>query len=230
MVVVKPKQILLGITTCNPYWPDKIREVDQLNISEISLFLTCLRKEERQKLFKLLKKTRLRNIPFVHIRTDTPPDDLDWLVKNYHTQTMNAHPSIANSRSFNYSPYKNVIFLENSGVINEETVREWAGICLDFSHLENFRRLAPEKFLHLKKLLAKYPIGCNHISAITEDIHIDENGSQIYATHRFEKLSDFDYLTAYPKRYFSPFIGLELENTLEEQLKAKNYILQILNN
>ncbi|MDD5146532.1 MAG: hypothetical protein PHN39_02230, partial [Candidatus Pacebacteria bacterium] len=165
----------------------------------------------------------------VHIRTDMPPEELDWLIKNYNTQVINLHPPTTHPHLFDYSTYKKMIFLENAGTLDEKEIKKWAGVCLDFSHLENYRRLHQEKFARLKKLLAEYLIGCNHISAVTGQIHTDENGSQIYAAHQFEKLTEFDYLKNYPMSYFSPFIGLELENTLKEQLKVKDYILKILN-
>jgi len=43
-----------------------------------------------------------------------------------------------------------------------------------------------------------------------------------------EDFSELDYLRKYPKDYFSSLIALELENTIKEQLKAKEYILDIL--
>ncbi|MDD5146607.1 MAG: hypothetical protein PHN39_02605, partial [Candidatus Pacebacteria bacterium] len=61
--MIKPEQVLPGLTTCNPDWQTKIKEIDQLNLKEISLFPTCLQIKERQKLFALLKRTKLKSIP-----------------------------------------------------------------------------------------------------------------------------------------------------------------------
>jgi hypothetical protein len=41
-------------------------------------------------------------------------------------------------------------------------------------------------------------------------------------------LADFDYLKNYPRKYFPPIIALELENSLKEQLQAKEYIEKIM--
>ena len=49
-----------------------------------------------------------------------------------------------------------------------------------------------------------------------------------YDSHNFENLSEFDYLKKYPKNYFSNLIALELENSIKEQLVAKEYIIDIL--
>jgi len=49
-----------------------------------------------------------------------------------------------------------------------------------------------------------------------------------YDSHYFEDLSEFDYLKKYSINLFSDFCALELENTIKDQLRAKDYILNLL--
>ncbi|GAI47580.1 unnamed protein product [marine sediment metagenome] len=79
-------------------------------------------------------------------------------------------------------------------------------------------------------MIKKYPIGANHISVIKKFIHPNERGELQYDDHYLEDLSELNYLKKYPSNYFSSFIAIELENSIKEQLRARNYIIRLLNN
>lgn len=51
-------------------WREKIKELKDFNIKEICFFPTCLSKKERKEAYGLFKKEKIKNIPFVHLRTD----------------------------------------------------------------------------------------------------------------------------------------------------------------
>jgi len=74
-------------------------------------------------------------------------------------------------------------------------------------------------------ILEKYRFGCGHISAVNSTPKYSaEFNLNYYSQHYFESLRDFDYLKNYRQKYLPLIVALELENSLEEQLKAKNYI------
>jgi len=219
--------ILPTITTTKPNWKSKIKEVEKLGIKELAFFLTCLDLTERKEFYKLAEEAKIKNVPFVHIREDMDLKELDYLVRNYKTKVFNIHTQLDFPLIYDYSKYKNIIYIENSPAFpfQEKELKDFAGICLDVTHLENDWLTNKNKFEREIKILEKYPIGCNHISAIKDEIYKDEKGVIRYDAHSFEELSEFNYLKKYPKKYFSSLMALELENTLEEQMKVKDYIL-----
>jgi hypothetical protein len=76
--------------------------------------------------------------------------------------------------------------------------------------------------------LNKFPVKCNHISAIKKDFRIEKDEKLRYDSHSFQDLSEFDYLKKYSLGLFSDFCALELENPIRDQLRVKEYILKTL--
>lgn len=223
-------QILPTITTiAGSAWLDKISEIKKLGLQEACLFPTCLDKKQREKLYALLLKTDLKTIPFVHLRSDMELRELDYLVKHYRTRIFNIHTQREFAWLNDYGPYKKSICIENTyKPFDEKEVRESGGICLDISHLENDRILRPEIYRANVKMLEKYPPKCSHISVVKKTTVIDEQSQVRITTHHLEDLSEFDYLKRYPLEYFGSVSALELENTIEEQLRAKEYISTLM--
>ena len=155
--------------------------------------------------------------------------ELDYFVENYGTQVFNIHSQAEFPLVHDYSKYKDAIYIENTRYpYNEEEIKNFGGICLDLSHLESGRILAKEEFEHNTKIIKKYPIGCNHISAIKKIACTNESSEIRYDNHFLEDFSELDYLKKYPPSYFSSFIAIELENSITKQLEAKNYIIHLL--
>lgn len=231
MLKLKREQFLPAITTTyNSDWRAKIKEADRLGLKEVAVFPTCLNRFKREEFFGLIKQSSIERIPFAHMRTDMTYEEIDWLIKEYGTKVFNIHPREEHPHLFDYSRYKGIVYLENIyRSLEESELQQWSGICLDFSHFENYRLTNFSEFQKLEALLKKYPIGCNHISAVAAEKHIDNKGQSVYADHHFAKLSEFDYLENYPLSYFSQFIAMELENSLAEQLEARDYILKFKN-
>jgi hypothetical protein len=223
-------EIFPAITNLTPSgWKDKIKEVKELKLKEVCLFPTLLELDERKELYSLLEKTSVQRVPFVHIRSDMELWELDFLVKKYQTEVFNTHSTREYSFMNNLDKYRQSIYIENTkGYLDEEEIKGFGGICLDFSHLESNKRFHPDIYEKDLRLIEKYPIGCNHISPIKEYALLEKGKSYGYKPHFFEKLSEFDYLKNYPKKYFSNFLALELENSIQDQLKAKEYILGLI--
>ena len=223
-------KILPVITTITPgAWKDKVKEVKSSGLKEVALFPTCLEQKERKKLYLLLKKTSVKKIPFVHLRNDMEIWELDYLIKNYQTKVFNTHTERERPFLYDYSKYKKLIYIENTyQPLDEKEVKEFAGVCLDVSHLETDRILNPAQYQHNIKVIIKCGCGCSHISAIKKESSRDAENVLRHDSHYLENLSELDYLKNYPLKYFASFIAVELENTIEEQLKAKEYIIKLL--
>lgn len=225
------RKILVSITTTKGSdWRARIEEINQLGLKEIALFPTCLEEEEREKLYSLLEKSSIKSIPYLHLKNDMKLEELDYLVEKYKIKVFSTHTQREYPLIHDYSKYRDRIFIENVyHYFDEEELKSFGGICLDLSHLENDRFLNKRKFEHNLKMIEKYPLGCNHISALKKTTHIDEAGVIRYDAHQLEDFSELDYLRKYPPRYFSPLIAIELENCIEEQLAVKDYLINFLN-
>ncbi len=223
-------KILLGLTTTpRSDWREKIKEIDFFGISEISFFPTKLNLKERKECYALLEKSALKKIYHVHLRNDMEEWEIEYLIKKYGTEVFNTHPK-ANRFSFDLekSPlYASKIFLENVQEIpSEKELKKSGGLCLDFSHWESAQLVRWKAYKNLEKLIAEFPVGCCHVSAITNDL-ITEKNWHGYDSHWLYKLSQLDYIKKYI-RYFPKYISLELENSFSEQLKIKKYLEKII--
>jgi len=124
-------------TTEGSEWKAKIKEINELELKETALFLTGLNQKKRKFLYGLLKKSRIEKIPFVHLRSDMELWELDFLIKDYKTQAFNIHTEAEFPLLYDLSKYKHIIYVENTTKpISDKDLKNWAGICLDFSHLE----------------------------------------------------------------------------------------------
>jgi len=229
------KRIYLGLTTINgDEWKNKVKEIDELGLEEISIFPTCLNLEKRKELYGLLEKTKLKSIPHVHIRTEDMENwEMDYLMEKYHTRIFNMHPQ-ENLADFikEKQKYLKMIYIENLLSIDEcfeKTVKSCGGVCLDFSHWE--RHGFKEKnsgYDKLPDLLNQYKIGVNHLSASKSGSINLSGGSAVesvrdFGDHWLDDLSEVDYVKKY-KKYLAEIISIELENPLKRQLEVKEYL------
>lgn len=223
-------RILPAITTITgSLWLKKVAEVKKFKLKEVCLFLTCLDKDQRKRLYALLKNTGVKKVPFVHIRSDVPPEELAFLMRVYQTKIFNTHTKQEYAPLYDYGKYKKNIYIENVyRPLEEEEIKEFGGVCLDLSHLESDRLLRRDSYQHTIKVLKKYPPRCSHVSAIRKKPFLDEKGFQRYGAHILTDLSEFDYLREYPLGFFGEVVAIELENTIEEQLKVKEYLSTLI--
>jgi len=115
----------------------------------------------------------------------------------------------------------------------EEAVKHGGGICLDLSHWEDNGYLKKlEGYKKLPKLLKRYKIGGNHVSAVNKEKKLYHNNFTNqdvynYSNHYLEELSEMDYVKKY-KNYLVDIISIELENSLKRQIEVKKYLEKIL--
>lgn len=225
------REILVSITTIGGNWKEKIEEIKNLKIERVALFLTGLecKNIDKKELFSLLEKTSIKEIPFVHIINKTLPEDIKYLVKKYKTEAFNIHSEKQYPLKYDLTKYKDKIYIENifRHVLNEEEIKNYAGTCIDISHLEIAKNRFPKIYGKTIEVINKFKCGCNHISSYKEKA-IEEVRFIQKSSHFFTKLFQFDYLLDYPNEYFSNLLALELENPISEQLKAKEYIISLL--
>jgi hypothetical protein len=225
-------KILVSITTTgNPDFNKRIGQIKELAIDEIALFVTAIGFDKRKELYKLLKKSTIKKIPFVHLRSDMKVDEVDYLVDNFGTEIFNIHGKNGPPYPFNndLSKYADKIYLETQYQRQDmDELNKYAGICLDASHLEDFRRAFSLSYPYYVDLMKKYRVGCGHISAVKNWPWYSFGYRRfIFSSHIFYKLSQFNYLKRY-KNILAPVMALELENDIVEQLEAKKYIETIL--
>jgi len=188
---------------------------------------------KRRELYQILKKCSIKKFPLIHLRHDLELWELDFLVNDLPSYVFNIHPLTEYQFPNYYLKYRDKIYIENSFFYSDHSISEtdfshdYAGLCLDLNHFEDSRLLFPKVCNQLLTLLEKYPLGCGHVGPIMEKTqHEPDTDLDLYESHVFTKLSEFDYLKNYPKKYFPEVIALEVENSLEEQLKAIEYLNQ----
>jgi hypothetical protein len=228
--MAKYKIIPSIVTTHERDYLNQARDVLDLGVKEVALFPTTINYPEREKIYKLLKGKVV--IPHVHLRDDMTRREIDYLTNKFKTKLFNTHCDYIDLFGRWEEKYKSLIYIENNGILPEnflEIVGGFAGLCFDASHFEDEWR--GQKRLDEKQLadnIEKMEIGCCHVNAIIP-------GSEKYADrkwrslHRFNKLSDLDYLKKYI-HLLSEIISLELENPISEQLQARDYIEKMIKN
>ncbi|MEF3692428.1 MAG: hypothetical protein V3574_05240 [Candidatus Moraniibacteriota bacterium] len=225
---MQENKILLSLTTTpKSDWRKKIADIDRLELKEVSLFLTGIEKDEREKLYALLEKTSLKSVPHIHLRNDMGRDEITYLLERYQTSLLNIHPVEKSKHLFDkeiLEPFRNKIYVENGHVLaSDEELKYYAGVCLDFSHWEYFGKKIKSYDEELRNLASHHKIGCCHISAFRKVAFFFD-----ISFHYGRAQEDFDYIKKYQK-YLPEIISLELENDFEEQIKFKKYLEKILN-
>lgn len=223
------KKILLGLTTTrNSDWRGKIRECEELGITEVALFPTCLGPSERQELYRLLEKSPIKSIPHVHLREDMNLDELEYLVGKFKTRVFNIHSDNSDHPAlFKYGKFVPMVFVENTDdPPSSEELQNYGGICVDFSHLETARLSQFEKYEDFWKTFRTAKIGCCHVSPFSEK---QESSDDLVENihHWYHDLEEFDYLSKY-LAYLPDLISLEVANPFKEQVAIKRYLERII--
>lgn len=216
-------------TTAGSDWRQMLADCTKLGVKEVALFPTCLGNDERQEYFAKTKEAGITSVPFVHLRSDMGPDEIEFLMKEFGTKVFNIHGNDRNAPQYDLSEFKDRIYVENlsNSIIDE--IKNWAGLCLDVSHLEDKILKNDPLAKEIFEILEKYPCGCWHLNTVakTPMQESDRREEFFYDVHSFADLSDFDYCLKY-KKYVAPHIALELENPIAEQLEAKKYLEKLL--
>lgn len=222
-------EILLGLTT-TPHsdWRGKVEEMKKFGIKKIAFFPTFLELKRRKELYDLLENIDDLEIPHAHLREeDFESWELEWFKKRK-TSLFNIHMDPSGNSSL--YPYRKEIFIENhkNKPIPEDELESFGGICLDYQHWEKSKRQFPEVATATEKYAQKFKIGCCHVSAMPKWKNNLIRMIKKVGGHYMISLDELDYVCNY-RKFLPQYISIELENSFEEQLKAKKYLEEILN-
>jgi len=192
-------------TTWGSAWQLKIQETVDLKLTEVCLFLTGIKANERPKMYQLLEKSPVKSIPFIHLGSDMAPEEVEYFIKKFHTKLFNIHSQKEYPLKHDLSKYKKIMYIENTVLpLTPKEINEFAGLCLDFSHLEDDRLIDNGLYEHTLGLLDQVHIGCGHISAIKNKPNLKGD----YSEHFYNNLSDFDYILRY-KKYLEKILSID---------------------
>lgn len=225
-------KVLLGLTTTtHSDWRKKIRDIRKFDLREIALFVTGVGKFEREEIYRKLERSQIEKIPHVHARDDFDELEIDYLVERFGVEFFNIHAMESCKHFLSMKKHLDKIYIENSPMMSKENfefyIEHTAGVCIDFSHWESFKRKFPHKkygdFIHVLKT---HKIGCCHVSGVKiEPFAVDHNKK--FSVHSIDDLYELDYMKKYVK-YLPRYVSLELENSFEQQLQAKKYLEKII--
>lgn len=231
-------RVLPSITTISrsgSTWREKLRELRELPIAKVALFVTGLNAEERDELFARLreiKRKRAFTIPFVHAVSAMSEFEYAQLINDFGTQAFNLHPTNEYPLEHPLSvQLRKRIFIENAkpwSALTFEDVEGFGGVCLDMAHLEEARRNDPEVYKRTLTIATRCGIGANHLSAISQGEQLPDRPWTQFQSHMSDGGGDLDYLFRFPANFFARYCAIELENPLSEQMVYAKRIGNIL--
>lgn len=218
------KIIFPGITgKDNKDWQKKIEDLSKLKISEAALFLERFDWPERKGIYRALIKSSIKRIPLVHAKNEMELDEFVFLWWKFKTEYFTIHES-----SFGFldkwQGFQKKLYLEmntDNYVSPKVAVEKIGGFCVDLSHFKvaQTRWIKDFDYVYFRKF--KPYFYCNHLNGYLP--------KRITDLHTIKSLKDFDYLNSLPKFIFGKVIGLEMENSIPEQLRYKKYLVNLLN-
>ncbi|MFH1209925.1 MAG: hypothetical protein V1663_04005 [archaeon] len=218
------ERILVSITGKKKSdWKNKLKEINRLNIKKIALFLETFNKKNRDNLYIALSNSEVKEIPLVHIRNNMSRQEIKFLYKRFKSRYFTIHED-----SFNYLKkwngfHKNLYLEFNYDNIIPKNVKinRIGGFCVDLSHFKaSEERFGKEFQYELKRKNIHRYFKCNHLNGYSYKTNED--------LHTIKSLRDFDYLKTLPRFLFSNYIGIEVSNSIKEQLKFKKYLIKFL--
>jgi len=224
------KKILVSLTTWKTDWREIIKDLTKFEVTEIGFFPTWIPKAERRLIYEELKKSTVKSIPLVHMRTDMDRAEYDFLAEEYGAKVFNVHDMPEFLEFIKKNPdVASTIYVENGYTLEPlffDILKLCGGLCIDLAHFEDFgTRQNIEGYNDLKAILRQKKIGMTHIGAIFEEPYWndDDPPKLTHESHTMQSLSDLDYLKDHIE-LFAEYNAIELTNSIEEQLKVKEYI------
>ena len=218
------KRIYLGITGGeNIDWQSKLKEVNRLGIKEAAVFLERFNKQERDNLRRFLLESSIKRVPLVHLRSDTGKDEIQFFIDNFQTKYFNIHEDHFNLLN-QWEGYWDKLYLEmdyNSEIGKNVKVRKIGGFCVDLAHFKSAIARGSEEAYYIFMGKNKIKFASNHLGGYSPETKSD--------LHVITSLKDFDYLTTLPKWVFGDTIAIEVDNSIGEQIKFREYLIKILN-
>jgi hypothetical protein len=215
--------ILLGITgTKDSDWQKKLHDLNELQTKEAALFLERFDQNQRKDIYRAILDTSIKSVPLCHIKNDMEIEELVFLENKFKTKYFTVHE---NSFSFldKWPSFAKKLYLEmdfNDYVSQKVAVEKIGGFCVDLSHFKAALTSWTKEFDYTYFRKNKIRFSCNHLNGYSEEKNID--------MHTIKTLKDFDYLKTLPQFLFGKAIGLEVENSIAQQIKFREYLLKLL--
>jgi hypothetical protein len=223
------KRIFVGVTCTSArrnkdHWRLQLKEINLLGIKEITLFPTTLKLKERKVLYKELEQSSIKKIKLVHLRgEDFTEEELEYFYKRWKTRLFNCHDEYFDNLYKKFPKFRKNIILEpnyDGKMKNKLLPGKMGGFCIDLAHLKAAKERHKMEWDYVMQHLQDTKFMANHLNGYSKrnkkDLHFVNN------------VKEFDYLKELPKKTFSKVIALELENTIKEQLKFKEYIVRMM--
>lgn len=222
----KKDKILLTIVGFTPAGcKRKIKQLENYKIKRCSLFLEFLSKKQKQKVYKYLLDSSIKEIPFCHARNDMSLKEFNFLKKKFKTKYFNIH-----TNSFQYlNKWKGihkqllVEFSFRNLIPARKDIEKIKGFCIDLSHFQAAKERGALEYnfiISYKKQPEKFI--ANHLNGYSKlfrkDIHYPTSKKQL------------NYLTDLPKFLFGKYIALEMFNSIKQQLEYKDYAYSLIKN
>ncbi len=223
---MESERLLIGLTGRNEKQViKKIKQAEKLGITKAALFLEMVSPKGKQKIYKLLEKTNIKEFPLVHIRNDMEKQELEFLIKNFHSKCLTIHESSFNHLK-KWKGYEKYLYLEfnyDDCIPKNVIVEKIGGFCVDLSHFKaaKERKVKEYDYIMKRKTKKKMFIG-NHLNGYNKKKKID--------IHKVKNKKQFDYLLTLPNFVFGKYIALEMFNSVKSQLKYKEYLTKLLKN
>jgi predicted hydrolase (HD superfamily) len=217
-------KIILGITGDeDTHHIEKIEEIIKNKIECVSLFLQYLPVKKREKIYNKIENSTIKEIPLVHIGKDVEKKELSFLFKKYKTRFFTIHESDFNILS-KWKGFYKYLFLEMSTdniVAKNVKVERIGGFCVDLAHYQKQkdRRTIDYQYVYERRK-EKSLFKCNHLSGYSSKEMTD--------LHYVESEKDFDFLKNVPDFVFGKVIAIEVNNSISDQLRFKDYIINLL--
>lgn len=217
------KRVFVSITgETDKHRQDKVEEINRKNIKEAAVFLERFDKNQRQELYASLKESSLGKVPFVHLRNDNSKEEIEFFIKNYGTEYFNIHESGFGFLG-KWSGFESNLYLEMNydDTIKESVkVKKIGGFCIDLAHFKTSEIRKTEEYKYVLSKKNNIDFACNHIGAYDKENRRD--------SHYVTDINQFDYLADLPEFIFGQVMAIEVDNSIEEQLKFRDYIIDIL--
>jgi hypothetical protein len=218
------EKILLSITgNKDEHYLDKMREIKERNINRVALFLECFSLDQRKNIYSELKKSKIKEIPLVHIRDDMDRNELEVLFDNYKSTYFTIHENHFDVLS-KWSGFERNLFLEMStdNIVAENVdVDKIGGFCVDLAHYQKQKDKKTVDYDYVyNRRNEKNLFRCNHLSGYSLEEMTD--------LHWVNNESDFDYLKKMPRFVFGDCMAIEINNSIEDQLKFRKHISKLI--
>lgn len=216
-------KILLSITGKESFdWANKLKEINAKKIDEAAVFLESFDKKERDNFYRLLLKSTVKTVPFVHLRDDVTKEEIKFFIDKFKTEYFNIHEEHFKKLD-QWQGYWKKLYLEmdfNDQISKDVKVRRIGGFCIDLAHLKAAIARGAEEAAYIFFKKTQSEIACNHLNGY--------DPSAMEDMHLVKDLSAFDYLTTLPKYAFGKIIALEVDNSIGEQIKFREHISRLL--